>query len=51
LVSTNFRKATKKIPSLLSINDIETLFHEFGHSLHGALSKVKIPSQLGTSVK
>ena len=51
VISANFRKATKKIPSLLSLRDLETLFHEFGHSLHGALSKVKIPSQFGTAVK
>ncbi len=51
VISANFRKATKEIPSLLSLSDLETLFHEFGHTLHGALSKVKIPSQFGTAVK
>jgi peptidyl-dipeptidase Dcp len=51
VVSCNFRKDSKTVPSLLSFNDMETLFHEFGHALHGALSKSKIPSQFGTSVK
>ncbi len=51
VISANFRKPTNKIPSLLSIEEIETLFHEFGHALHGALSRAKFPSQFGTSVK
>lgn len=51
VISANFRKPTKNIPSLLSLRDLETLFHEFGHALHGALSRVRIPSQFGTSVK
>lgn len=47
----NFQKPTKDTPSLLTFNDVETLFHEFGHSLHGMLSDVKYKSQAGTSVK
>ncbi len=37
-------------PVLISWDDAETLFHEFGHALHGLLSDVKYPSQSGTSV-
>lgn len=44
----NFAKAS---PALLSYDDAETLFHEFGHALHGLLSKVRYPSQSGTSVR
>ncbi len=38
-------------PTLLSYDDAETLFHEFGHALHGLLSRVRYPSQSGTSVR
>jgi peptidyl-dipeptidase Dcp len=38
-------------PCLLSFDDAETLFHEFGHALHGLLSDVRYPSQSGTSVR
>ncbi|HYH39579.1 MAG TPA: M3 family metallopeptidase [Azospirillum sp.] len=38
-------------PTLLSFDEAETLFHEFGHGLHGLLSKVRYPSQSGTSVR
>jgi peptidyl-dipeptidase Dcp len=38
-------------PTLLSFDDGRTLFHEFGHALHGLLSKVRYPLQSGTSVK
>ena len=38
-------------PTLLSYDDARTLFHEFGHALHGLLSKVRYPSQSGTSVR
>jgi peptidyl-dipeptidase Dcp len=44
----NFAKST---PTLLSFDDTETLFHEFGHALHGLLSDVRYPSQSGTSVR
>lgn len=43
----NFAKAD---PALLSIDDARTLFHEFGHALHGLLSNVTYPSLSGTSV-
>jgi peptidyl-dipeptidase Dcp len=38
-------------PTLLSFDDGRTLFHEFGHALHGLLSQVRYPLQSGTSVK
>jgi len=46
----NFAKAPEGEPTLLSFDDARTLFHEFGHALHGMLSKVKWPSISGTSV-
>ncbi len=46
--NSNFAKSR---PSLLTFNDAETLFHEFGHALHGLLSKARYPSQSGTSVR
>jgi peptidyl-dipeptidase Dcp len=38
-------------PTLLSFDDAETLFHEFGHGLHGLLSQVRFRSQSGTAVR
>ena len=38
-------------PTLLSFDDARTLFHEFGHGLHGLLSRVRYPSQSGTAVR
>jgi peptidyl-dipeptidase Dcp len=38
-------------PTLLSFDEAETLFHEFGHALHGLLSRVRYPSQSGTAVR
>ncbi len=38
-------------PTLLSFDDTETLFHEFGHGLHALLSRVRYPSQSGTAVR
>jgi peptidyl-dipeptidase Dcp len=38
-------------PTLLSFDDAETLFHEFGHGLHGLLSRVRYRSQSGTAVR
>jgi peptidyl-dipeptidase Dcp len=38
-------------PTLLSFDDLRTLFHEFGHGLHGLLSRVRYPSQSGTAVR
>lgn len=46
----NFPTPTKKVPSLLSISDVETFFHEFGHLLHMTLSKARIESQAGANV-
>ncbi len=46
----NFAKPAEGKPALLSIDDARTLFHEFGHALHGLLSDVTYPSVSGTSV-
>ncbi|MBB1091284.1 M3 family metallopeptidase [Rhodopseudomonas palustris] len=46
----NFAKGADGEPSLLSPDDARTLFHEFGHGLHGMLSDVVYPSLSGTSV-
>jgi len=46
----NFAKAADGAPALLSFDDARTLFHEFGHGLHGLLSDVRFPSLSGTSV-
>ncbi|UFX46596.1 M3 family metallopeptidase [Bradyrhizobium sp. 41S5] len=46
----NFAKGADGAPSLLSPDDARTLFHEFGHGLHGMLSDVTYPSLSGTSV-
>ncbi|MGY3288419.1 MULTISPECIES: M3 family metallopeptidase [unclassified Bradyrhizobium] len=46
----NFSKGAGGEPSLLSPDDARTLFHEFGHALHGMLSNVTYPSLSGTSV-
>lgn len=46
----NFTKPTPTTPSLLSIDEVETLFHEFGHALHGLLSKCTYRSISGTNV-
>jgi thimet oligopeptidase len=50
LLVCNFQTPTKTVPSLLSIGDIETLFHEFGHALHRSLTTEVFASQSGTSV-
>jgi len=47
----NFAKARPGEPPLLSLDDARTLFHEFGHGLHGLLSNVTYPSVSGTSVE
>lgn len=47
----NFRKPTKTNPSLLSHDELTTYLHEFGHLLHGTLTKARYASQSGTSVK
>jgi peptidyl-dipeptidase Dcp len=46
--NNNFAKGT---PTLLSFDDAETLFHEFGHGLHSLLSRVRYRSQSGTAVR
>ncbi|WP_108423799.1 M3 family metallopeptidase [Flagellimonas amoyensis] len=46
----NFTKPTKSKPSLLTFNEVTTLFHEFGHGLHGMLADTTYPSLSGTSV-
>ncbi len=45
----NFARPTGDTPSLLSTDDVETLFHEFGHGLHGMLSRARLKSQAGTN--
>lgn len=45
----NFSKPTGDKPALLSLDEVHTLFHEFGHALHGMLSKCTYPSLSGTS--
>lgn len=47
----NFNKPTEDTPSLLNIDQVETMFHEFGHALHGLLSQCTYRSTSGTSVK
>ncbi|WP_281638943.1 M3 family metallopeptidase [Capnocytophaga sputigena] len=46
----NFTRPTDTAPSLLTFSELTTLFHEFGHALHGMLSKVTYPSLSGTNV-
>lgn len=46
----NFAKPAADKPSLLSLDNVETLFHEFGHALHGLLSQCTYKSVSGTSV-
>ena len=46
----NFAKGADGEPTLLIFDDARTLFHEFGHGLHGLLSDVTYPSIAGTSV-
>lgn len=46
----NFTPSTKSKPSLLTFNEVTTLFHEFGHGLHGMLANTTYPSLSGTSV-
>jgi len=47
--NSNFVKGKPGEPVLISWDDAQTLFHEFGHALHGLLSQVKYPSLAGTS--
>lgn len=47
----NFTKPTENTPSLLTFQEVTTLFHEFGHALHGMLANTQYPNLSGTSVK
>ena len=47
----NFNKPTADKPALLNIDQVETMFHEFGHALHGLLTQCSYKSTSGTSVK
>jgi len=49
-IVTNFSKPTADEPSLLNFYEVNTLFHEFGHALHGMMSQVTYPSLSGTNV-
>ncbi len=46
----NFTRPTESRPSLLTFNEVTTLFHEFGHALHGMLADTTYPNLSGTSV-
>jgi len=46
----NFTRPTETKPSLLTFNEVTTLFHEFGHGLHGILANTVYPNLSGTSV-
>ncbi|HVD60132.1 MAG TPA: peptidyl-dipeptidase Dcp [Gemmatimonadaceae bacterium] len=46
----NFTKPAPGQPALLTFNDVTTMFHEFGHALHGMFSKAQYPSVAGTNV-
>src|SRR5260370_34425632 len=50
-IVVNNNNFAKSEPTLLSFDDAETLFHEFGHGLHGLLSRTRYPSQSGTAVR
>ena len=49
-IVTNFTRPTDSQPSLLNFNEVTTLFHEFGHALHGMLAQSTYPSLSGTNV-
>ena len=46
----NFTKPSKNMPSLLTLDEVETAFHEFGHALQGMLTKAQFRGQSGTNV-
>ncbi len=46
----NFPKPTVDVPSLMTHNDVETFFHEFGHLMHDLLTKAELAEQAGTNV-
>ncbi|MGG5810321.1 M3 family metallopeptidase [Falsiroseomonas sp. CW058] len=49
-IVVNNNNLAKSVPVLLSFDEARTLFHEFGHALHGLLSRARYPSQSGTAV-
>jgi peptidyl-dipeptidase Dcp len=49
-IIVNNNNLAKSSPTLLSFDDARTLFHEFGHALHGLMSTARYPSQSGTAV-
>lgn len=49
-VTMNFTKPTEDKPALLTLGEVETFLHEFGHALHGMFSKVRFESLSGTNV-
>ena len=46
----NFSRPTADAPALLTLDEVETMFHEFGHGLHGMLTRARLKSQAGTNV-
>jgi len=50
-IVVNNNNFAKGVPTLLSFDDAQTLFHEFGHGLHSLLSRVRYRSQSGTAVR
>lgn len=50
VINTNFARAREGRPTLLSYDNVRTLFHEFGHALHGLLSDVTYSELSGTNV-
>ncbi|MDE6136911.1 MAG: M3 family metallopeptidase, partial [Muribaculaceae bacterium] len=46
----NFTPPSADMPSLLTLDEVETMFHEFGHGLHGMLSRARYKMQAGTNV-
>lgn len=46
----NFSRPTGDTPALLTLDEVETMFHEFGHGLHGMLTRARLKSQAGTNV-
>ena len=48
--SCNFPPATEEAPSLLTVDEVQTAFHEFGHALHGFLTKCRYSDVSGTNV-
>ena len=46
--TANFPKPSSGNPALLTLDQVRTMFHEFGHALHGLFSNVRYPSLSGT---